>query len=299
MPTFSRNGVTLNYRVEGAGDDDVVFVHNMTANIECLSQNTSHVSNYFRTIAADLRGHGQTSREDSVERAPEYYTFEKMADDNLALLDELGVDRYFLFGQAYWGLNTALHMYAKQPERVRGIVVASAYMISTDPGVSSGDTLDDDERKNFERMNQLALEKGMTAVYEERIQSGQFWSEIVRSNEEILAAFRKALTQMSPAAFVTMPALRHSKRAEIAEVLRRRRTPLLLVLGEQDRHNDTFMAEMKRDYPETDVSIIPAAGHYPTIENPRAFNRILLDFIAGVKLFDEAKRGIDSAAAGR
>ncbi len=58
---------------------------------------------------------------------------------------------------------------------------------------------------------------------------------------------------------------------------------MLLVGEDEGVHNRKyFISEMRGDYPDTHVMMIPDAGHYPTIENPRDFNQALLDFYAGV-----------------
>lgn len=279
MPRASVNGIEINYEDKGSGDE-LVLIHNLTSNIEGLRQNIAAFATRYRTIAADLRGHGLTTHEDSLERAPDFYTFDNLANDQVQLLDKLGVDRFFLFGQAYWGANIALHLFERIPDRVRAIVISSAYMISTDPGVKTYDLLGETGRNNFIRMHQLARDKGMLAVYEDRKQYGQFWSEKVRTDPEILARFEDAHRHTSPAAFVTIPEISPGRRAAIARLLRERRVPLMLLLGEHDQNNQQFIDEMRRDYPDTHTIIIPGSGHYPTIENAADFNRALLNFYA-------------------
>lgn len=280
MPSLSVNGVELNYLDEGEGEV-LLLVHNLTSDIRGFHQNVEKLSQRYRVIAADNRGHGFTTRCDDYDAAKHFYTFDNIVEDLTQLLDHLGVDRFHLFGQAYWGLNIALQLYRRHPDRVLGLAVASAYIISTEPGVPTYELLPEPGRSNFIRMHQLARERGMMAVYEDRLKFGQFWSEKLRGDPEILANFAQAHERTSPAAFVTIPHISHERRAETAHLIRERKPPMILLLGADDSNNGQFISEMRKDVPDIHILMIPESGHYPTIENPRDFNRALLSFYAG------------------
>ena len=194
------------------------------------------------------------------------------------------MDKFYLFGQAYWGANTALHLFDRIPERVKGIVISSASMIISDENHKPYEPLGEAGKKNFLRMHALAREQGMMAVYRDRLEYGQFWGPKVLNSPEILKVFTKAHELTSVAAFVTPPYLTPERRAGIAQRLRETKVPVMLLVGEDEGvHNRKyFISEMRGDYPDTHVMMIPDAGHYPTIENPRDFNQALLDFYAGV-----------------
>ncbi len=282
MPVVGLNGIEINYREEGRGEA-LLLVHNLTSNIEGFEDNFPAFAKYYRTIAADIRGHGLTTHVEDPARAHEFYNFDRMAEDQIALLDHLGVERFYLFGQAYWGANTALHLFERIPERVKGIVISSASMIISDETHKPYDPLGEAGKKNFLRMHALAREQGMMAVYRDRLEYGQFWGPKVLNSPEILKVFTKAHELTSVTAFVTPPYLTPQRRAAIARRLRERRVPMMLLVGEDEAaHNRKyFISEMREDYPDVHVMMVPQSGHYPTIENPRDFNQALLDFYAG------------------
>jgi len=287
MPKIALNGIDINYRDEGTGDV-LVMVHNLTSNIAGLDDSIAELSKHFRVIAADNRGHGYTTHCEDPTAARDFYTFDNMVEDVSQLLAHLQVDRFFLFGQAYWGANIAFHLFERMPERVRALAVSSAYMISTDPGVPTYELLGDTGRKNFIRMHQLAREQGMMAVYDDRLKFGQFWSEKLRSSTRILEAFADQHRLTSPLAFVTIPHISHERRAKIGATVRASGAPVLLLLGADDTNNASFVQEMKRDVPDVHALELLDSGHYPTVENPHDFNRALLNFYAGAERF--AKR---------
>lgn len=280
MPMISVNGIDLNYVDEGEGDV-LVLIHNLTSDITGFDDNIPELSKHYRVIAPDIRGHGLTTHCEDYDEAKAFYTFDNIVEDVTQLLAALNVDKFFLFGQAYWGANIAMHLYQRSPERVRGLIVAAAYIISTDPGVPTYQLLEERGRNNFIRMHKLAREEGMMAVYDDRIKYGQFWSEKLRSDKRILAKYADAHRRTSPVAFVTIPHISHERRAEIAKVINTDKVPFLLLLGADDTNNDQFMEELRSDVPDLNVVLVPDSGHYPTAENPRDFNRVLLDFYAG------------------
>jgi 3-oxoadipate enol-lactonase len=283
--TVHLNGIDINYVDEGKGDV-LLMIHNLTSHIQGFCYNVPELARHFRVIAPDVRGHGGTTHEDDFEKAKPFYTFDNMVDDALALLAHLGVNgRFHLFGQAYWGANIAFNIFRRVPDRVRALVVASAHMISTDPGVPTYMLLPEKGKQNFIRMHAIAREKGMTAVFEDRKSNRQFWHRSIFENADMMADFAEAHRLTSAAAFVTIPHLSHARRAEISHLLKTRRTAAMLLLGADDSNNPQAIEELRKDYPALHIVLLEGCGHYPTIENPADFNHALLNFYAGAEKY--------------
>lgn len=287
MPVIPVNGIDVHYVDEGAGEA-LVLVHNVMSNTDGFEFNIPELSRHYRVIAFDLRGHGLTTHEDDEAKAPRFYTFDNTAEDLYQLLRTLGVERCFLFGQAYWGVSTALTFFLHHPAMVRGIVISSAQILSSDEGAAPFDKLKEETKKGFLRMHEIARTQGMLAVFEERKRLKTFWSENLLASPEILRRFRPMYEKTSPAAFLHFPPLSHARRAAIAAKLRETRVPLMMLMGADDSHTDESIADMRADYPDAHVMLLHRAGHYPTIETPREFNRALLDFYAGVASYRSA-----------
>lgn len=283
MPVLKVNGIDLNYVDQGEGDV-LLMIHNVISNIETYSYNLPELAKHFRVIACDLRGHGKTTHleTESRDEAKAFYNFDALSDDIYQLLSHLGVKKCFVLGQAYWGVNTAMTFFYHHPEMVRAVVAATCQMISSDTG-SPNDTLDDKTRLQFERMHDLARSKGMMAVYEERKTLRTFWSESLLNNEDIMDRFAKMYAESSPTAFLNFPSLSHERRAATASQLRETATPVMVLLGVEDSHNDNVIRDMRHDIPDCHVVILPNCGHYPAIENPRDFNRAVANFFSGIQ----------------
>lgn len=121
MPSFSSDGLTLNYIDEGQGDP-VLLVHGFASNLVMNWVGPQWVKTLtkagYRVIAFDHRGHGESEKIYEVER----YTIRDMAKDALALLDSLGLAKVDVVGFSM-GARVGALMAIEHPERVRSLVI--------------------------------------------------------------------------------------------------------------------------------------------------------------------------------
>jgi pimeloyl-ACP methyl ester carboxylesterase len=121
MPSFTHDGVTLDYIDEGAGDP-VVLVHGFGSNKEMNWVGPSWTSALkragYRAIALDNRGHGGSTK----FYDPSDYDLPEMAGDVVALMDHLGIPRADLIGYSM-GARIVGYTTVAHPERVRSAVL--------------------------------------------------------------------------------------------------------------------------------------------------------------------------------
>jgi pimeloyl-ACP methyl ester carboxylesterase len=119
------NGLDLYYEVHGEarqGTPPLVLLHGGGDTIETsFGQILPELARTRRIIAFERQGYGHTT--DIADRP---FSFEQFADDTVALLDSLGVSEADLFGFSNGG-TVALHVAISHPERVRKLVLASAF----------------------------------------------------------------------------------------------------------------------------------------------------------------------------
>ena len=109
------SGLTLHYQQVGDGPD-VVMVHGITGNLAVWHlQLVPVLSDRFRVLTYDLRGHGYSGT------PPSGYSPDDMADDLLGLLDGLELERPALVGHSY-GADITLYFAARHPDRVSQVV---------------------------------------------------------------------------------------------------------------------------------------------------------------------------------
>ncbi|MER5377970.1 alpha/beta fold hydrolase [Streptomyces sp. NPDC002553] len=121
MPQLEVAGAALTYDDEGPRDGDaapLVFVHGWTANRHRWDHQVAHFSERRRVIRLDLRGHGESS-------GAGVKTVDELAEDVLALLDHLGVERFVLVGHSMGGMISQTIALA-HPERVERMVLVNS-----------------------------------------------------------------------------------------------------------------------------------------------------------------------------
>ncbi|MCC6642538.1 MAG: alpha/beta hydrolase [Deltaproteobacteria bacterium] len=78
------------------------------------------VAPYYRTLAFDLRGHGDSDRDPGLR-----YDHDALADDLEAACAALGISRLVLVGHSYGG-RVAMRFAGRHPERLAGLVIVDA-----------------------------------------------------------------------------------------------------------------------------------------------------------------------------
>ena len=115
------NGLHMYYEIHGADTGTpLVVLHGAYMSIVTMGEFVPRLAETRQVIAVELQGHGRTA--DIPERP---FSYEQLADDVAALMEEIGVERADIFGYSLGG-NTALQLAIRHPERVRKLVVASA-----------------------------------------------------------------------------------------------------------------------------------------------------------------------------
>jgi pimeloyl-ACP methyl ester carboxylesterase len=105
MQKLVRDGVALAYEERGEGGPPLLFVHGWSCDHEFFAPQVEQFSRDHRTIAVDLRGHGQSD-------APhQEYTMPGFADDLAWLCGQLGVERPVVVGHSM-GAVVALQLAA-------------------------------------------------------------------------------------------------------------------------------------------------------------------------------------------
>ncbi|HET7543622.1 MAG TPA: alpha/beta hydrolase [Polyangiaceae bacterium] len=122
MSTVHVRGIDLYYEACGVGSTCLVVAHGALGSV-------AHANSYglraadlatlgFRVVAYDARGHGRSG----YTTRPEHYQPAALADDLLALIDALGLERVCVYG-ASMGASTALQLALVHPERVSRLVL--------------------------------------------------------------------------------------------------------------------------------------------------------------------------------
>ena len=112
------NGLKMYYEIHGTGDPVVLLHGAMSATGTSFGPLVDALARTRQVIAVEQQGHGRTA---DIDRP---LSVAQMADDTLALLASLGIERADLYGYSL-GAGIALNIVIRQPTAVRKAVLAS------------------------------------------------------------------------------------------------------------------------------------------------------------------------------
>ncbi len=110
-------------RGEDTGGDGpvVLLLHGLTATRRYVLHGSRTIERAgHRVISYDARGHGVSDPAPSADD----YTYPQLADDAIAVMDELGVSRAVLFGHSM-GAHTAARVAITHPDRVDALILGA------------------------------------------------------------------------------------------------------------------------------------------------------------------------------
>ncbi|MFJ7072049.1 alpha/beta fold hydrolase [Streptomyces sp. NPDC098781] len=121
MPQLEVDAARLTYDDEGPRDSEgvpLVFVHGWTADRHRWDHQLAHFSKTRRVVRLDLRGHGESS-------GAGVRTIDALAEDVLALLGHLEIERFVIVGHSMGGM-IAQTIALAHPERVERMVLVNS-----------------------------------------------------------------------------------------------------------------------------------------------------------------------------
>ncbi len=113
----SLNGLNMYYEVHGAGEP-LILLHGGLGAIEMFGEVLPTLARNKQVVAVDLQAHGRTA---DIDRPLSY---ELMADDVAALIEQLGFDRVDVMGYSLGG-GVALQTAIRHPDIIRKLVLVS------------------------------------------------------------------------------------------------------------------------------------------------------------------------------
>jgi 3-oxoadipate enol-lactonase len=243
--------VKLHYVERGAGFP-VVLIHGFPFDHRIWEEQAEALSESYRVITPDLRGHGKSPVPEGV------YNMDLMARDVFALLDDLGIKRAVWAGHSMGGYITmaALRL---APERIAGVA-----FVATHPHADS-----DEKRVGRLETAEKVLAEG-SQVMVDAMRSDIFAPEFGTDSDTAEAVYN-IMRATSPVGIAG--ALRGmAERPASVETLRKISVPAVVIAGEDDQIVALDVAkEMVTDMgPNASFVGIPGAGHMLMIEQPAA-----------------------------
>jgi 3-oxoadipate enol-lactonase len=261
------NSVDIAYDDHGAGTP-ILFLHafplnkNMWAGqISALLGQGNGTPCPYRLVALDWRGFGESSLANDIS------TMELLADDVAGLMDTLGMQRAIICGLSMGGYITFSFL-RKYPQRVQGLILAD-----TRPGADPAEG-----KANRENIARLALSQGPGAVADILIPN--VLSSYTRQHHPLVEeSVRQMINAASPQG-IAAASRGMALRPDSSDLLASISCPTLVVVGEQDAFAPPAVArEYAAGIRESQLVIIPNAGHLSPLEQPQAFLAAVQKFL--------------------
>lgn len=264
--TAEINGLRMFFEDRSSTDPTgvIVFVHGYPLNHSLWRNQLDFFSITHRCIAPDLRGYGGSQHLDAP-LPPEQWTMDVFAEDVVALMDHLGVERATICGLSMGGY-IAFALWRKHRKRVHRLILADTKA-----------TADSDEAKaNRYKQMDLVKDKGAPALADAMLPK-----LIVPANMQAVGLEVRRMVESTPVDTIVGSLFALAERPDSSTTLAEITVPTLVVVGAEDQITPVSDADFIRDYIDSagPLAVIPSAGHLSPLENPTAFNQALAGFL--------------------
>lgn len=269
MPKIRINNLDHYYEQSGEGPS-LVFVHGAFADARIWEPQWKHFSSKYRLLRYDLRGHGRTGDSDLT-----YYSISTFADDLISLMDKLRINSPIVCGLSMGGV-IAQAFAVRNPGQPKALVLAGT-------AVSASLTLSE-KLLRFVLLPRWAMLLIIRMVSVEnfiqfslwlaRVLWGKHWLGRDEATREYLV---QCMLRMNGSEYLKMwGAIYGFDLLPLGRIT----CPTLVLNGEHEsRSTFRHTEEILRRVPQSVAKVIPAAGHALNMENPKAFNTFVMEFL--------------------
>ena len=245
----SDDGVSIRYDLRGDSETTLIFVHGWCCDRQIWSRQADHLAARYRVVCLDLAGHGESGRD------RQKFTISAFAQDVIAVVRHLGLDRIVLIGHSMSG----------------GVIVEAARQLGNGViGLVGVDTFWDVDKER----SQDEVEAFMTpfradfAKAARRFVLPMFTSSFDPDHAEaIIAAVVAVPAVVGTQALESSMGNGRNLRAGLDEI----RVPVALI---NSPHWQTTNVEAARRR-GIDVKVLPGVGHFVMLDDSDTLNQLL------------------------
>jgi pimeloyl-ACP methyl ester carboxylesterase len=228
----------------------------------------------YRAVALDLKGFGLATKQYDGD-----YSHGSQATFTLGVVHSLGIERATLVGHSMGG-NVAAHFALRYPERVDKLVIVDGAIISQELDGSSFLGLAGwlVRFPPIRRWARHALLRLLTPEWvSETLRMAVYWPESV--TPDMVAGYLAPQT-LENWDWALLGILRDAHKNALSVSLTAIAAPILIIWGEEDTWVPLSAGRrLHKALPNSELYLIPGAGHLPMEETPDAFNARLLAFL--------------------
>jgi 3-oxoadipate enol-lactonase len=263
LPLKNRN---ICYDIIGPESGPVVaFSHSLAADLGMWTEQVPALAVAgYRALRIDLRGHGGSGA------LPAPYTIDQLADDVIAVLDALGVERCHFAGLSIGGM-IGQSLGLRHAGRMQSLMLCDTQTQSpADAATRWGPRIEAVAKaQSLEPIADETIGRWLTAGYRKN-HAGR-WQQI-----------RDTIAGCTPMGYTgcAQAIANFNFTARLGTVT----TPTLVVCGTEDPSaNPVESKRIAGLFPNGSYDEFPGARHLPNVEQPEAFNRVLLQWLDACK----------------
>lgn len=261
------NGIEMNYELTGEGQT-LTLIHGLgLSSMKTWVHQVPAFAQHYRVLTHDVRGYGDSAQPEGE------YSIQLFVDDLYALLTALGIPKTYLAGFSMGGM-IAQRFTLDHPNMVEALVLATTNS-GPSPEVAAA----------YLARAEKTLRLGMAGVVDEQME--RTFTPHSRQNRPDLMAFYRAeylknLPRTYAAGFHALA--KHNATPELDKI----KCPTLVVAGGADTSISagssplSAASVMHQAIPSAQLVVIENASHYAHLEQPAAFNAVVLEFLARV-----------------
>ncbi len=223
---YTIRGFKMYVEIYGQGEP-LLFIHGNGGSINNFTKQIPYFAKNYKVIIADSRAHGKSTD------AADSLTYEMMADDYAALLDQMKIDSAYVVGWSDGGINGLL-MAIRHPKKVKKLAITGAN-----------------------------LRPDTTAVPQE------VWDLVVPTYNELKAKADK--NAMEKGGFKLLKLLVENPHIPLSD-LKKISCPTLVIGGDHDVIKEEHTMEIYKNIPNAYLWILPNSGHATAIVYADEFN---------------------------
>ncbi len=244
----SFDGVEIVYSIQGKAEPALVFIHGGLADRSFWFDQMKHFARYYRVIALDLAGHGESGKNRKD------WSLASFAEDVNAVIKIEKIRKAVLIGNSLGG----------------PVCLKAAHLISDAIlAVVAVDTFQDISMRmpsSYYREQAEAFREDFTGTVKKMVRS-LFHPD---TNPQLMAQVERRMLDNSPEMIAAL--MESFADFNMAELLKNISIPIRCING------DLYTTQVEKNrglYADFDAVILPNTGHYPMLENPELFNQHL------------------------
>ncbi len=246
----------VHFEVVGRRGQPIIFLHSWLGSWRYWLPTMDHISEKYRAYALDFWGFGESDRSRETFSIPDYVSM------TIKFMDKLGLTRANLVGHGMGGM-VAVRTAAQHPDRFNKLMIINTPL--------QGTPIAEQARVGaFSRLlGRSSPTNGWTKLIRSMpIEDAEVRDDLIESTEQLTEpVMRAVLASMSE--------------TDLRQDLAKLDLPLLAVYGQKDPIVAESQAQMLNEHHHQMQQLLPLprSQHFPFLDDPVVFNRLLLDFL--------------------